>query len=358
MNKKKNSPSSGKRIALMVLCIVLAVVLVVMLGGTIYVEHLLGKMNYVDSSETQAALSADEIAAIDEELQAEEEEDADFTGPVLSDEDVDLGDGADVPIGGEDDNIVNILLIGQDTRTGKRARSDSMILVTFNKTKNTITLTSFMRDLYVSIPGYKNSRINAAYAYGGMTLLDETLYQNFGIHVDGNVEVDFAQFADIIDLLGGVEMELTRREATFINQSMDNSYCKEGVNLLNGLQALMHARNRKDVDGDFSRTNRQRELLTALIDKYKNSDITTMLKLLEEIFPMVTTDLTSKEVVSYVTDLFPMLTSAEIVTQHVPVDGGYYNAEIGGAQVLVPYMDVNIQALMDSLVGVDEEGVG
>ena len=351
MNKQNTSAASGKRTALTVLCVVLAVVLVVMLAATIYVENLLNKLNYVDTSETQPTLSAEEIQAIEQELQQEEEElDPDFTGPVLNEEDVDLGDGADVQIGGdEDNNIVNILLIGQDTRTGVRSRSDSMILCTFNKEKNTLTLTSFMRDLYVKIPGYKNQRINAAYAYGGMTLLDDTLYENFGVHVDGNVEVDFNQFATIIDLLGGVEMELTSKECYFINMWAVDSHLKEGVNLLNGDQALWHARNRKDIDGDFSRTNRQRALLSALVEKYKNSKITTMLSLLNEILPMVTTDMTKDEIVTYITDLFPMLSTCEIVTQHIPVDNGYYNAEIGGAMVLVPYMDVNIQALVDSL---------
>ena len=354
MRKNNTGASSGKRIALAVLCVLLAVVLVAMLGATIYVERLLNKMNYVVADETMAPLTAEEIQVIDQEMQEEEEQDPDFTGPVLTDEDVDLGDGADVQIGG--DSIVNILLIGQDTRTGERARSDSMILVTFNKDKNTITMTSFMRDLYVTIPGYKNSRINAAYTYGGMSLLNQTLETNFGVCVDGNVEVDFTQFAGIIDLLGGVEMELTSKEASYINYWVPSGNVKKGVNVLNGEQALMHARNRKDADGDFSRTNRQRELLSALMDKYKNADITTMITLLEGIMPMVTTDMTKSEIITYVKDLFPMLMTAEIVTQHIPVDGGYYNAEIGGAQVLVPYMDKNIQALVDSLMG--DDGVG
>lgn len=353
MNNKKRSSSSGKRIALSVLCVVLAVVLIVMLGGTIYVEHLLSRMNYVDTSETQPTLSDAEIQAIDQELMEEEQEtvDPDFTGPVLNEEDIDLGDGADVQIGGEDnDNIVNILLIGQDTRTGVRSRSDSMILCTFNKEKNTLTMTSFMRDMYVKIPGYRNQRINAAYAYGGMTLLDDTLYENFGVHVDGNVEVDFTQFADIIDLLGGVEMELDSNEAGFINTwATGSSGVKVGMNLLNGEQALWHARNRRNIDGDFSRTNRQRELLSALVEKYRDSKITTMINLLNEIMPMVTTDMTKDQIVTYIKDLFPMLASCELITQHIPVDDGYYNAVIGGAQVLVPDMDKNIQALVDSL---------
>lgn len=348
MSKKKTNASGGKRVALTVLCVVLGLLLVVMLGGTVYAEYLLGKLNYVDSSETLPTLSEEEIQAIVEETEALDPE---FTGPVLSDEDVDFGEGPNVQIGGEeDDAIVNILLIGQDTRTGVRSRSDSMILCTFNTSKNTLTMTSFMRDLYVQIPGYQNNRINAAYAYGGMPLLNETLEENFGIHVDGNVEVDFEQFSDIIDLLGGVEMELSSGEAYWINKHVSGANVKEGVNVLNGAEALTHARNRNNIDGDFSRTNRQRQLLSALVNEYKNSSLTEMVGMLDDVLPMVTTDMTKKQITNYVMDLFPMLASCEIITQHIPVDGGYQNAVIGGAQVLVPDMEKNIEALIDSLV--------
>lgn len=343
---KKKSGSGGKRIALSVLCVVLGVLLVFMLGATVYAEYLLGKINYVDSNETLPPLSDDEIAAINGE---EETLDPDFTGPVMNEDDVVFED-ANVSIGGENDNnIVNILLIGQDTRTGVRSRSDSMILCTFNKSKNTLTLTSFMRDLYVAVPGYNKTRINAAYAYGGMSLLDETLDKNFGIHVDGNVEVDFTQFEKIIDLLGGIDIELDSNEASWINQEVAGSRVKVGMNHLNGAEALMHARNRRNVDGDFSRTSRQRELISILIETYKNSKITDMIALLDDIFPMVTTDMTQKEIIGYVMDLFPMLATCEVVTQHIPVDGGYTNAVIGGACVLVPDMQKNIDALVDSL---------
>lgn len=350
MNKKKKKSSNGKRAALTVLCVVLGVLLVVMLGGTVYAEYLLGKLNYVDTDATLPSLSEEELRALENET---EELDPDFNGIEMDESDIVFGE-AGVSIGGKDDNnIVNILLIGQDTRTGVRSRSDSMILCTFNKSRNTLTMTSFMRDLYVAIPGYSNTRINAAYAYGGMPLLDETLEKNFGIHVDGNVEVDFTQFREIVDLLGGVDLELTSGEAWYINRYTTEgggSAMIEGWNHLNGAQALTHARNRNNIDGDFSRTNRQRVLLSALVEKYKNSKLTDMISLLEKILPMVTTDMSKKEIVSYATELFPMLSSCKIVTQHIPVDDGYTNAVIGGAQVLVPDMTKNVQALVDSLV--------
>ena len=100
-------------------------------------------------------------------------------------------------------NIKSILLIGQDKREGEsRQRSDSMILATLDKDQGTVSLTSFMRDLYVAIPGYSTTRINAAYAYGGMDLLDQTLEENFGVKIDGNVEVDFEVFQVLVDRSG------------------------------------------------------------------------------------------------------------------------------------------------------------
>lgn len=114
-------------------------------------------------------------------------------------------------------NIKSILLIGQDKREGEsRQRSDSMILATLDKDQGTVSLTSFMRDLYVAIPGYSTTRINAAYAYGGMDLLDETLEENFGVKIDGNVEVDFEVFQVLVDKVGGIDLELTQAEADYI----------------------------------------------------------------------------------------------------------------------------------------------
>lgn len=355
MKKKKSRASAGKRAALTALCLVLGLVLVIMLGGTIYVEYLLNKMNYVQAGSTVDYLSQEEADRLAQEDAAEEGEDADFTGPELSGEDVEFSD-ANVQIGG-DKKVVNILLIGQDAREGEeRARSDSMILCTFNKLNNTITMTSFMRDMYVQIPGYKNNRINTAYTLGGMELLNETLNKNFGLQIDGNVEINFNHFKELIDLVGGIEIELSSSEASYLNkQAPGYETVSAGVNLLNGDQALVYARNRhSDSSGDFGRTNRQRIVLDTLINRYKDSSLTTLVSMMDDILPMVTTDLTKSEITSYVTSLFPMLATAEIVTQRVPVDGGYQQVKIDGMSVLRVDFEKNIQALVDSLTG----GVG
>ena len=347
---KKQKTGKGKRTALIVLCVVLGVVLTAMVGVTVYAEYLLGRLNYVDKDYTRPTLSQEEIDAI----QNGEGEDSDSTAPDVDEEDVDWGEVFQT-IGGDDD-IVNIMLIGQDRRPGEeRTRSDTMILVTFNRVKKTITMTSFMRDMYLDLPdGYRDDRINVAYYLGGMELLDKTLYESFGVIVDANVEVDFDQFEDIINLLGGVELELSEAEAKYINKKMNGNYVTEGKQILNGTEALWYARNRSTGGtGDFGRTDRQRKVLDALIKAYKDQHVFEMLGMVDDVLPMVTTDLTKSEVVSYVMALVPMLSECEVITQRIPVDGGYYNATIREMAVLVPYMDINRQALIDSLTNED-----
>ncbi len=345
MKKKQARRSSGGRAAMIALCVVLGVILTILLGATIYAQRLLNKINYVKPGE-QVTLSQQE--AIEEATL--EQEDVDSTAPTMNDEDVQWGENT-TEIGTEE-HIVNILLIGQDARGNERARSDVMILCTFNKESGTLTMTSFLRDLYVQIPGYGNNKLNAAYAWGGMELLNKTLEKNFGIHVDGNVEVNFERFAKIIDILGGVEIELRSDEANYINSSVPGSRLRSGVQRLNGEQALTYSRIRKlDANADFSRTNRQRKVLNSLIQEFKNADLSTILGLLEEVLPMLTTDMTQTEIVGYTTELFPLLASAEIVSQRIPMDGAYANRKIDGRSVLVADMDAVRDFLEKTLQG-------
>ena len=113
---------------------------------------------------------------------------------------------------------VYLNLDGQDRRPGEgRARSDAMIIASINKTDKTIKLTSLMRDMYVQIPGYSDNRINAAYAFGGMELLDAAIKQNFDIDIDGNIEVDFSGFKNVIDSIGSVDIQVDADEISVMN---------------------------------------------------------------------------------------------------------------------------------------------
>ncbi len=317
---KRKRRSSPARAAMKLLCLMLGVILAVMVSTTVYFQSQVGLLPSLEDLQLPSL-------------------------PQLS-----FGTKDD-QIGGPGSHIVNILLIGQDRREGEeRARSDSMILCTFNKRTKQITMTSFLRDLYVPIPGHGSNRINAAYTLGGMKLLDKTLRENFGIYIDGNVEVDFGHFAQIIDLLGGVDMELRQDEANFINKETGSDLAA-GMQRLNGEQALMYSRIRKlDSDGDFSRTDRQRKVMSALFQAYKNSGINTMLSLVQQILPMVDTDMGTIEMMLLAMELVPMLSQAEVVSQHVPAAGTYTDQNIQGMSVLVPDTEAVRQMLENTLL--------
>ena len=242
---------------------------------------------------------------------------------------------------------VNILLVGSDDTEEAGARSDTMILCTFDRENNTITMTSFLRDLYVAIPGHGKDRITAAYCFGGIELLNQTLQENFDIQIDGNIQVDFSCFEKIIDLLGGVTMELTAAEAAFINKHVAGSGLTEGKHLLTGRQALMYARDRYDRDGDFSRTNRQRKLLQKLLETCKHKKLTQLLRLMREMVPMVTMDIEKSDLTEYAVTILPLLGDAQVETRVIPIADGYYHAKIDGKYVLVPDLEKNKQALRD-----------
>ena len=336
---------------LKVTCCVLGVILAFALAITVYAEYLLSQMHYVNPDFAAPSLSQEEIYEI---LNGQKEtEDPDYTGPYTDEEDVELGT-AGVEIGTEE-SIVNILLIGADYQETDRPRSDTAMLVTINKENNTVTMTSFMRDLYVKIPGYAKNKLNAAYSLGGMLLLEETLLQNFGVHVDGIVEVDFRQFEKIIDLLGGIDLELTSQEADWINKK-NGSKLQSGMQHLNGQEAMWYSRNRtSNGGGDYNRTNRQRIVLMTLIETYKSAKLTTIVTMLDDILPMITTNMTRKQIVDYVVDLFPLLADAEIVSQRIPVgDGaslstGHLMTKVNEMSVLVPNIELNVQYLLDTI---------
>lgn len=229
------------------------------------------------------------------------------------------------------DGLLNILLIGQDRRPDEgRQRSDCMILCSLNPETKELSMISFLRDLYVQIPGHSDNRLNAAYVYGGFDLIKETLEHNFGVAVDGCLEVDFDSFEQIVDILGGVEIELTSAEAEIVG-----SGATEGLCHLNGAQALTYTRIRK-IDSDFQRTARQRTLLNAVFSKMKGCTVTELMTLVSEILPLMTTDMTDEELMSFAFNLASSLSELRIENYGVPSSGNYQNATINGMAVLVP----------------------
>lgn len=334
-----------KRFAMSLLCMFLGVILAAMLAVTVYFHSLMSRINYVDPQDN-VPLSEQEL----DQLLSDQTSPADPDTPALDPGAVDFG-LPEISIGGKDSRIINILLIGQDRRPGEdRARSDSMILCTYHKDTGQLTLTSILRDLYVQIPGYQDNRINAAYAAGGMQLLNDTLLTNFGIRVDGNIEVDFNQFSDIVDLIGGVTIDLREDEAALMNGTPGSSLTA-GENLLNGDQALQYARIRSlDADGDFSRTGRQRKVMEAIFRAYRDASLGTLMRLMKDILPMITTDMSNLQIIGYALEVFPSLSRLEIVSQRIPADGAYSPQMIRGMSVLVADMDATRTLLEQTLL--------
>ena len=331
----RRQPRSFQRTLLSFIAVVLGILLAVMLSVTVYFHHLLDRIQYLDHD-----ISIPQVENLTDILPLPDK---------APDEDAGL-------IGGKGSNLVNILLIGQDRREGEdRARSDTMILCTFNKKTKDVTMTSFLRDLYVPIPGHQSNRINAAYAFGGSSLLRDTLKTNFGIQVDGYVEVDFTQFSQIIDMAGGVSMDLRQDEADSINASVPGNLTA-GEQWLTGSQALAYARIRNlDADGDFSRTNRQRKVITALIRAYKDADLSSVLSMVTEALPMISTDMSKLSMLRHAAELFPILAGADIVSQQIPADGTYSHQSIDDMAVLVADLEATRQILRQSLAATPME---
>lgn len=328
MDEMKKNPKKRKRVALIILVVVLALILALLVGGFVFGKSLLGKINRVDGSD--GSLSQEEI---DDILRETDPVDPNFTGPELSAEDVPM---PSIPVkpATRSENIINILLVGQDRRAGqKRQRSDAMILCTINTEAKTLTMTSFMRDLWVSIPGKYNERLNVPYAIGGFPLLDATLESQFGVTVDHNIEVDFFGFTKLIDQIGGVTITISDAEAKSMNRGTDWNL-QRGVNHLDGEQALAYARIR-NVDNDFNRTGRQRTVLSAVVEKMRSCSIGELYAVADAILPMITTDMSDADIVAYLVKFAPMLTDLKISSQRVPMDGNYSFARIDGKSVLV-----------------------
>lgn len=262
------------------------------------------------------------------------------------------------------EGVVNILLIGNDSRqNGEDGRSDAMILLSISDETNKIYMTSLLRDMYVDIPGYKGNRLNAAYSFGGAELLMETIELNFDIKVDRYVLVNFEAFANLVDAVGGVDLELTSEEIEYVNgylveynmltgrpqgtDNMDTSV--SGLVHLNGPQALAYSRNRY-LGTDFGRTERQRKILSAVIQQAPKSLLTNPKELMDGILPNLTTNLTQTEMFQ-LSLMAPKALTYEIVQSSIPIEGTYKNATIREMAVLEVDFEANKQYLKENIYG-------
>ena len=264
----------------------------------------------------------------------------------------------------QEDGVVNILLIGNDSRqNGEDGRSDAMILLSISSKTKTIYMTSLLRDMYVEIPGHDGNRLNAAYSFGGAELLMETIEQNLDIPINRYMLVNFEAFANLVDAVGGVDLELTTEELEYVNgylqeynnltnrpQGTDNMDTSQpGLVHLNGPQALAYCRNRY-IGTDFGRTERQRKVLTAVIKKLPAAMGTNTQELIDGLMPNLTTNLTRNE--CYRLSLMAgKLLTYDIVSDSIPQPNTYSNATIRKMAVLEVDFETNIKYLKEKIYG-------
>lgn len=260
----------------------------------------------------------------------------------------------------KDDEVVNILLIGADKRATQTSsgRSDSLMIATIDMKNKQLKLTSLMRDMYVNIPGHISNRLNAAYSLGGVSLLYQTLATNFFIQLDGYVLVDFEAFTNVIDQIGGVDITITESEYEHLIDYYDNNKTvrtlQPGKNTMTGKQALYYSRIRKEGNGDFRRTERQRTVMQAIFTKVKSLSLTETYDMMKSVMPYITTDLNDSEIISYMKSVLMMGTTT-IHQFRLPVDGTFTEEKIREMAVLVPDIDANGKALKEFIFNKVEE---
>lgn len=262
------------------------------------------------------------------------------------------------------DGVVNILLIGNDSReNGEDGRSDAMILLSISDKTRKIYMTSILRDIYVEIPGHGGNRLNAAYAYGGPELLMETIEQNFGIEVSRYVQVNFEAFASLVDAAGGVDLELSVEEIEYVNgylveynmltqrpegtDYMDTS--AGGLVHLNGAQALAYSRIRY-IGTDFGRTQRQRKVLAAVVKKMPSSLLSGKGGLFGELLPNLATNLKKGECFALSLQAGKFLLY-DMEQGSIPLEGTYRDANIRGMAVLEIDFDKNREYFSANIYG-------
>ncbi len=349
-NKKQKATGNWQRRALQVVCVVLAIILLLLIGATYFIER---KFSMLNRPGTNESLSQEEIDSI---KQQGETRDPNFSGVIVDPDDVTHPEGPADKIGAN--NRINILLVGEDCRSYESVgRSDATILCSLDKKNGELTMISFQRDMYLPIPGYFKHKFNTSYALGGFEVLDETLEHNFGVRIDGNVAVNFEKFIEIVDAVGGVDIELTDEEAEYMNtydwDGLDDSgwALTGGVNHLNGDQTLAYTRIR-GIDSDFQRNNRQRVVLESILNECKNLSVWELNDLLNTVLPMITTDISNADIISYAAEVFPLLPKLKVKMQQIPADDTWdlgWTEQDGGMSIVVYDAEANQKILADLL---------
>jgi len=229
--------------------------------------------------------------------------------------------------------VLNIAVFGVDNRKGEMTgRSDAMMIVSVDMKHDKIKAVSLMRDSLVSIEGYGKKKLNSAYALGGVELAIKTINQNFGMDIKDYVTLNFGQLAGIVDVLGGVEVEITEAERKNANKFIREMALEEGIEpdyieesgtvTLYGYQAVSYSRIRQVGNSDFQRTQRQREVMQKLMNKALDAGALKYPSLIKALSPMVETSLSNEEIMK-IAGMLLLTGRPEFEEGRFPIDGTY-----------------------------------
>ena len=271
MSKKENgTKKKGKKLkAFGIAVLVLLIILAIIVGGTFwFISSKLGKIQQVDLNEDDLSVSSEAAENLS--------------------------------------NFRNIAIFGIDSREdtySKGNRSDCIIIASINNTTKEVKLISVYRDTYVQIEGHGLDKITHAYSYGEAPLAIKTLNTNLDLNITEFVTVNFDAVKDIIDNIGGISMNITSEEVSHIP-----GISKAGTYNLTGEQALAYARIRHATGGDYKRTERMRDVLTAVANKVKTFNVSQLNKFIDFVLPKIYTNITAADIFS----LMPSATSFKI----------------------------------------------
>lgn len=315
-SRSKRNKNKKKNIWLIALASMLGLFMVTVGGGYFYVTNMLNKMDNVDLDEAKLG--------INEELSKK------------------YG------------KVQNIALFGIDATDGGNGRSDSTMILTVDREHKKLKLTSLMRDSYVDIDGRPTKeKLNHPYAYGGPELAIKTINDTFNLNIKDFVAVNFSSLPKIIDTLGGIYIDIDSEELKYINGYISDlnrlnktnvkSITNIGNQLLNGTQAMAYCRIRYTSGGDYKRTERHREVLEKLFEGIQKTSISKYPSILNDLMPMVKTNLSTSEILGIGTNMVNM--GGGLQQDRFPKDVDSKGIEVNK----VYYLDFNRDVTIDKL---------
>lgn len=331
LKPKKTKPKKAKaaRVLLVTLCVIALLAGLVWAIWSAILDHYLSKVNIV-TKETDLVFQTEPIEPVNDS--------PDLHGTV---------DKKNLPLICNTKDVTNILLLGTDSRTGDAGLSDSMMIVSINDKTGKIIVCSLLRDIWATYPALpknpigegRQDKLNHSHSYGGPELTMAVIKETFNIEVNQYARINFTSFVDIIDAMGGIDIEISSQEAWWINLYVTSEemaeifpkYPKTGVPAtggmlhLNGLQALGHARDRR-IGSDFARTERQRTILNLMMQKAKNLSLSELDNLLDVTLPLITTNIQKQQLKKMVNSL-PTYLSYEMISTRLPQQGLYTDVD-------------------------------